>query len=196
MVERLGALEGDRASCAATVVLEASRALQDELLCTPEPWGWEAGRALVTDTLARLRVAHDWRGPVARWFAALDELVERGEAGSLGAHARELVLEELGLWLGGEGAGESDWDGTPLTEGRRLPDRTRAAAALADDLMHGEVLLVHGYSRTVLLALEEAQRRGLAPEVVVTEGGPDLGGRRLARRLVEVGARVRMVCAF
>lgn len=191
--ERLGVLEEDRASCAATVVLEASRALQDELLGASEPWSWDAGRALVDETLAPLRAAHGWRGPAARWFAALDQLVERGETGHLDASARELLLEELGLWLGGEGAGESDWDGEPLAEGRRLPDRARVATTLADDLMRGEVLLVHGYSRTVLVALEEAQRRGLAPEVVVTEGGPDLGGRRMARRLVEVGARVRMV---
>lgn len=193
MAERLAALEEDRASCAASVVQEASRVLQGELLRTPEPWGWDDARTLVASGLAPLRAAHDWRGPVARWFAALDELVACGEAGRHGAPPRELLAEELGLWLGGAGAGESDWDGEPLTEGRRLPDRGRVAAHLADDLEHGEVLLVHGFSRTVLDSLEEAQARGLAPEVVVTEGGSDLGGRRMARRLVTVGVRVRMV---
>ena len=101
--------------------------------------------------------------------------------------------EERGLWLGGEGAGESDWDGSPLSEGRRLPDRGRVAAHLVGELERQEVLLVHGFSQTVLGALEAAQARGLAPEVVLTEGGPDLGGRRMARRLATVGVDVRMV---
>ncbi len=192
LAEKLSVLEGDRASCAADLIQEASRALRAELQGTPEPWDWASARALI-EGLSCFRDAHGWRGPVARWFAAIDELVFRGEAGSYQAPPRELLAEEFGLWLGGEGAGEGDWNGEPLAEGRRLPDRNRVAAHLVQDLDRGEVLLVHGFSRTVLTALEEAQACGLSPEVVLTEGGPDLGGRRMARRLASVGARVRMV---
>jgi Initiation factor 2 subunit family len=193
LAERLAPLEEDRASTAGQVVLEASAALREELHTSAEPWGWDAGRTLLSATLAPMRAAHAWRGPVARWFWALDELVARGEAGRLAAPPRELLAEELGLWLGGMGAGEDDWDGEPLSEGRRLPDRARVAEGLLLGLEQGEVVLVHGWSETVLLMLEEAQARGLCPEVVLTEGGPDLGGRRMARRLVNAGAKVRMV---
>ena len=192
LAERLSALGEDRASCAADLVQEASRALQGELQRMPEPWGWDSARELVAG-LFQLREAHGWRGPVARWFGAMDELVARGEAAEYQAPPRELLAEEFGLWLGGEGAGESDWSGEPLAEGRRLPDRARVAGHLVRDLERGEVLLVHGFSRTVLAALEEAQACGLSPEVILTEGGPDLGGRRMARRLVAAGVRVRMV---
>ncbi|MDA1266279.1 MAG: hypothetical protein O2816_14450 [Planctomycetota bacterium] len=193
LAERLMALEEDRASSGEMLVREASTLIQGELFATAEPWSWAAARALVTGELAALRAAHGWRGTVANWLLSLDELVGRGAEGRYTAPPRELVLEELGLWLGGEGATEGDWDGEPLTDGRRLPLREQAGAHFAGELEHGETVLVHGFSETVALALEEAQGRGLAPTIVVTEGGPDLGGRRLARRLVAAGARVRMV---
>lgn len=190
---RLGSWEADRASDAEGLVTEMCEGLTEEFVQTRELESWADARAFVTSTLAPLRAAHGWRAPVARWFRSLDELVTRGEVGRYEAPARELLIEELGLWLGGHGAGESDWSGAPLEEGRRMPDRVRVAGHATQDLERGEVILVHGYTRTVLRALEEAQQRGLSPEVVVTEGGPDLGGRRMARALVAAGVKVRMV---
>jgi translation initiation factor 2B subunit (eIF-2B alpha/beta/delta family) len=116
------------------------------------------------------------------------------------AHApeREALLEECALWCDDRSGEETDsaWDGTPLGIGVRLPDRARVAApflAGPGALERGEVFVVHGWSETVARALEAAQRAGLAPEAIVSEGGADLGGRRLARRLVAAGVAVRFI---
>ncbi len=195
LLERLQPLLRDRASSAETVVREASRELVEGLARGDEPRDWEGAQELVHSGLTPLDEAHGWRGPVAGWLAALRELMARGRAGHYGfaGSPREALAEELGLWLGGEGAGEEAWSGEPLAAGRRLPDRRACAATLIGELVRGEVILVQGWSDTVALAIEEAQGRGLAPEVVLSEGSPDLSGRRMARRLIDAGVRVRMV---
>jgi len=140
--------------------------------------------------------AHGWRGPVAGLCAALAAAAAAARAAL--APEREALLEECALWCDDRAAEETDatWDGTPLGTGVRLPDRARVAAPFLsgpDALERGEVVLVHGWSETVARALEAAQRAGLAPEAIVSEGGPDLGGRRLARRLVAAGIAVRFI---
>lgn len=188
--ERLAALAGDRAATSEAIVAEASEALL----------GWvEAGRGRTPDRapLARglelVRIAHGWRAPVAHWLEALEGAIELAERRAL--PVGEVLAEELGLWLGGldsapEGA---PWDGRPLGSGRRMPVRADCARALFPGLERRERILVHGFSRTVALALLEVHARGLDPEVVLSEGGADLGGRRMALELAPRGVRVTLV---
>lgn len=199
--ERLAPLAEDRASTAADLVREGCEVLLDWLAADDAHLsdaaagdaGWGEARALLENHLAGFAESQGWRGPAAGWLATLDALVARGAGEEYAAPAREILAEELGLWLGGEGAGEGPWDGEPLAAGRRLPDRAACGRALLDELQRGEVIVVHGWSETVALALEQVQRRGLAPEVVLGEGSPDLAGRRMAERLADSGVRRRLV---
>jgi hypothetical protein len=146
--------------------------------------------------LADVWDAHGWRGPVAGLRAALAAAATAARAAL--APEREALLEECALWCDDRTTEETDttWDGKPLGAGVRLPDRARIAAPFLSGpamLERGEVIVVHGWSETVARTLEAAQRAGLAPEAIVSEGGPDLGGRRLARRLVAAGIAVRFI---
>ena len=203
----------NRAASGAELVRETAGALLDWLALLPEQHGlaggaeqvrsdradeWEALANALDFGLGDLREAQGWRGTVANWLYTIDQLIEGGRCGEYLAHdtrmsVQEFLAEEMGLWLGGAGAGEARWNGTPLSAGRRLPDRAQCAQQLLGELDRGEVICVHGYSDTVALALEAAGQGGLAPEVIVSEGGPDLGGRRLARRLNKAGLHVRFV---
>ncbi|MEO2162166.1 MAG: hypothetical protein ABGY29_06520 [bacterium] len=203
----------DRAAAGAELVREAAGVLLDWLAVLPDRNGaardakqtrteqtdeWEAlGEALELG-MGDLREEQGWRGTVASWLYTIDQLMEGGRCGQYLAQdgttsVQEFLAEEMGLWLGGAGAGEAPWNGAPLAAGRRLPDRGQCAQQLLVELDRGEVICVHGYSDTVALALEAAGQGGLAPEVIVSEGGPDLGGRRLARRLNKAGLHVRYV---
>ncbi|QDV10074.1 translation initiation factor IF-2B subunit delta [Planctomycetes bacterium Poly30] len=144
------------------------------------------GHTLLHHELALLREAHGWRGPVARFLGALERVC--GKVADDGSPAlREALSAECALW---------QEVGSDL-----LPDRARCGAELlvtgafhpAAGLESGEVILVHGWSETVARAVELAQAKGLVPEIIVSEGGPDLGGRRLARRLVASGLVVRFI---
>jgi hypothetical protein len=144
------------------------------------------GKALLDHELVLLREAHGWRAPVARFLAALEGVC--GRIADNGApELREALSAECARWQ--EFSSEL------------LPDRSRCAAALLDQgslnpaagLESGEVILIHGWSETVARGVELAQARGLVPEIIVSEGGPDLGGRRLARRLVASGLAVRFI---
>ena len=73
-----------------------------------------------------------------------------------------------------------------------MPDRTACARALYHDFQKGEVVCVHGYSSTVVAVLSLLAQRGLDPRVVLSEGAPDLGGRRMAKELLPFGVRVRL----
>ena len=144
------------------------------------------GTALLDHELRLLRDAHAWRGPVARFFSALEAVAATiGDDGS--PALREALSIECARWQ--EGAPEL------------LPDRSRCASALLDGdsilpcagLESGELILIHGWSETVARGVELALAKGITPEIIVSEGGPDLGGRRLARRLVASGLTVRFV---
>lgn len=158
---------------------------RDDAACT-----WHAA---LESELAAVFASHAWRGPVAGLRAALAG-VARGAFGD----ERAALLEECALWCEDrtDEEGDTPWDGAPLAPGVRLPDRGRVATPFLtgpEGLERGEVVVVHGWSETVARALEAAHRAGLAPEAIVTEGGPDLGGRRLARRLSAAGLPVRFV---
>jgi hypothetical protein len=203
----------DRAASGAELVRETAGVLLDWLAVLPDRNGaagdakqtrteqtdeWEALSEALESGMGDLREAQGWRGTVASWLYTIDQLMEGGRCGEYIAQdsstsVQEFLAEELGLWLGGAGAGEARWNGAPLAVGRRIPDRALCAQQLLGELDRGEVICVHGYSDTVALALEAAGQAGLAPEVVVSEGGPDLGGRRLARRMNKAGLRVRYV---
>lgn len=217
LAEQLSALAEDRAVGADVVARRVARLAHGWLAEGPperrpeaRPEGLEAAREAAPDgppavhaALARelqdTWAAHGWRGPVAGLRAALASAATVARA-----NAREALLEECSLWCEDRTAEETEvtWDGTPLGPGVRLPDRGRVAApflagagpnAHPDALERGEVIVVHGWSETVARTLEAAHRAGLAPEAIVSEGGPDLGGRRLARRLVAAGIPVRFI---
>lgn len=194
LADRVRELAGDRASSAADLVREAAEHLAEWVRSRPEEWTWELARSELDEGLCELRAAHGWRGPVALFFDALAKTLALSSRRPLETTAGEVLGEELGLWLGGVSGDPQDvrWDGRPLAPGRRLLPREDCVRALLPELERGETVLVHGFSETVTLAISAAQKRGLAPRVLLSEGGPDLGGRRMARRLVREGVRVTL----
>jgi translation initiation factor eIF-2B subunit delta len=64
--------------------------------------------------------------------------------------------------------------------------KERAAAAAAETLSDGDVVLTHDYSSTVIRALETVAAEGATVTVYVTEARPRYIGRRTARELATV----------
>lgn len=132
--------------------------------------------------------SHGWRATVARFMAALRESAARAERTPSAPWAtREAIAAECAHWRG---------DGAPDEVAARFGSKERCAAPLVGDALGvatGETILVHGWSETVARGLELARARGLAPSAIVSEGGADLGGRRLARRLVAGGIPVTFI---
>jgi hypothetical protein len=202
LAERLQPLAQDRVLAASAVALACSRAiLESELARAALPAA--ARLCALEGALAPVIDAHGWRGSVATWIDAL-----RRAARAPVSDAWAALAEELGLWLSGIAGDESgrvladergDWSGEALAPGARVADRRRLAEHAARELARGEEILVHGYSETVALAVEAAQRAGRAPSVLLTEGAADGGGRRMALALAASGARLRLcedVAAF
>ena len=192
---RLESLAVNRESSARELVGVASEAVEAWARARPKGWSGERARSDLAQGLGDLRREQGWRGTIARWSAALEGALDIAQAE--GHVARELLAEELGLWRGGvDQASESPpefWDGEPLGPGRRLPCLSSGVRRIAPDLARGETLAVHGWSPAVAEAVETLHDLGMEPHVVVSEGGADLGGRRLARRLIAHGVPVRLV---
>ena len=194
LAERLGALVEDRAASAADVVRRAARTCHGWLV---EPSCADLGvSAALKQGLGVLLESQGWRAPVDRFRASLEHvgaLIADDGSPAL----REALAAECALWLEtAETLAGPGWEDAAERPRLRLPDRGGWARPLLEGaaaIEEGEVFLVHGWSETVARGLELVQARGLAPEVIVSEGGPDLGGRRLARRLVASGIRVRFV---
>lgn len=173
--DRLAALAEDRGRSAADLAQRIGRETADWLNGIDAP-NQGIVAALVRE-LTEVREAHGWRGTIGN---LLRELAAPADAASDDPEVREGLAAVAGRWA----------DGAPLG------DKARCAAPLLEGpfgVMEGETVLVHGWSETVVRAFELAQARGLSPEAIVSEGGPDLGGRRLARRLVASGVPVRFV---
>ena len=206
--ERLVPVVDDRASSAAQVVRESSVVVR----------GWLAGRSedevagpALEAALEDFAADQGWRGPCSLW---LDSLRRTLAFAARNRHpARDVLEAELGRWLvdwerdnGGELSERAEreareqgridacvWDGEPLSEGRRLPNRMDLARAAAAEFDPGDTVLVTAWSETVALSLETAWRAGRRPKVVLAEGAPDLDGRRMARRLTRSGVPATLV---
>lgn len=190
-MDRVQPLVENRGATADDLVEQLARIVYEWLIAPSSP---DAGvlPALMHE-LAPFFEAHAWRGTVARFGAAIAG-VGRLHADDGSAKLREELARECAFWF--DRAERQPWSGAPLEAGARVGDKSRCAAPLLDGYLgvaQGETILVHGWSETVVRGLELAHARGLRPEVIVSEGGPDLGGRRLARRLVASGMTVRFV---
>ena len=196
LVRRLADAADDRASSARALVEEASSRLLEWLATRPSTWTSEEARRELDAGLGAFLDAHRWRAVVRGWIESLEQVLARPRGR---APLRAWLAEELGLWLGGVDLAEDgeEWDGTALAPGRRLlaPDSVTPAALFGVE--RGEVIAVHGGSEPIFEALVAAARHGLAPRVVISEGGPELFGRALARRLAlalgERGLDLRLV---
>ncbi|MFT5152115.1 MAG: hypothetical protein ACI841_002106 [Planctomycetota bacterium] len=212
--ERLRDLAADRASSARSLILEAAPIVDAWLMSRAATWSAAAARLDLAQGLYDFQKAHGWRASVARWIGAMTGTIQLHEQGKdaaaqaserqiAGAPLRELLAEEVGLWLSGdviEGFASFDdsaseelglaWDGQPLSAGERLPEREGCVDKISNDILEGERIVVHGYSETVAFVLEAIHEHGMKPEVLLSEGGPDLGGRRMARRLSQRGLQV------
>ncbi|MCA9000308.1 MAG: hypothetical protein KDB61_00195 [Planctomycetes bacterium] len=197
LAARLQPLLEDRTSTAQEVILEASGILCSWLRELPESDGFQLGTLLGTE-LDPLLAVHGWRAPVQLWMRTLDRVVRHT---SLGRDSlRDGLIEELGLWMGGidvdfrqEGAEPPlVWNGGPLEPGRRLPDRASCSEALVEGVDVGEVICIPAFSETVALGVERLVGAGLAPKILLGEGGPNLGGRLMARRLEHLGLEMRL----
>ena len=188
----LSELVADRAMTSRELVREASRTLLVWLETRPSTWTSNEAALELSSGLGQLDEAHRWRATVAAYVDALLELAEDGRAGHP-VRLRDLVIEECGLWMGGANASDGPWNGVPLAPGARLPDPGRTAAAALEGMEPGEVILVHGYSQEIAAALVDAAARGLRPQVVASEGGPELHGRRLVSELAQAGVGTRFV---
>jgi hypothetical protein len=218
----LEGLAEDREATARALVLSASALVEAWARGRPMHWGAESAHLELSEALTDLDREHGWRGTYARWRAALDgalhlagessgparELLAeelglwRGgidELSGEGAETRRPPILDAGPSLAAAGAGRRAgapadfWTGEPLGRGARLPRLDAGARRIASELSRGETIGVHGWSPAAAEALETLSDLGLAPMVVVSEGGADLGGRRMARRLAERGLAVRMV---
>ena len=120
LAQMLQPLLEDRTSTAEGIVLEAS-----EILCTwlgelPEGDSPRLGALLGTE-LDPLLTVHGWRAPVQLWMRTIDQVV--GKASEFRSPLREILIEELGLWLGGVDLGDFNhdrkstgrWNGEALT---------------------------------------------------------------------------------
>jgi hypothetical protein len=201
--ERLNEVAADRSASARALVAETTEILLAWVLERPATWSWaEAGRELES-ALSLWHAEQGWRGPCAVW---IDSLRRAWHQGSEAPPAGDLpgptawFAEELGLWIWGRDGGlerepefAEPWQGEPLGRGRRVPSRDALATHAARELEHGELVLVSGgYSESLVLALQAAQRAGRRPAVWIAEGAPDLGGRRMARELSRAGLEVEL----
>lgn len=180
LAEAVAPLADDRGATADDLVRRVARATRDWLQGDASP---DAGiHARLQHELADVLDVHGWRAPVMNLRAALARIAAR-VLDDGGPALREALADECERW-------------TAEGEGAPLGDKTRCAAPLLEGLEAmgpGETVLLHGWSETVARAVEFVQARGLRPSVIVSEGGPDLGGRRLARRLVASGVATRFV---
>jgi hypothetical protein len=192
LADRLAALAADRASPARALAREAAAVLLAWVFEKPLEWTWGAAEAELGEGWRRWAADQGWRGPCARLLDVLGR-ARALEAAELGP--REVLIEELGLWSGDAEPGEARWSGDPLADGRRLVDeRVVAEHALAGrasaKLGVGERILVLAPSDLIEPALEAAWKEGLAPRVVIGEGGPHREGLCAARRLAAAGLEV------
>ncbi len=193
--QMLDPLLEDRTSTSEEVILEACEILRSWLAVLPDGDAAHLGTLLGTE-LDPLLATHGWRAPLQLWMATVDRVV--AQASDFQRPLREVLIEELGLWLGGADMdnlkGEHvRWNGEPLAAGRRLPKRATCCDALMADMEPHEVIAVPAFSETVALAIERLAHAGLDPELILGEGGPNLGGRMMARRLEHLGLKARLV---
>ena len=183
----------DRTSAPRDVVLEAAGVLHEWLTDRDEEFGSAVDARALEQGLADWIQAHGWRGACARFVDSIRRTWHWSHTQE-DLDPRTALLEELGLWTWTtpELLGAPFWDGTPLGAGPRLAFEDEVQRATRDRLGRGHVVCVHGYSERVATALETAQRAGLEPEALVSEGGADGSGRRLARRLAKAGVRVSL----
>jgi hypothetical protein len=198
LAERLAELAGERELDAREVVIATARETLE--WATEWPADWDAARIAreLEHGFAPWIRGHAWRGPCAQLVDTLRR-TWHAHAGRGREDLQAIVVEELGLWLwsvedGLAELGEHDvpWNGEPLARGRRLTQRRAVAEHAAAELRRGETVLATGFSDTVALALELAWRDGKRPTLVSGEGLPWLDGRRMARRLIAEGVRVRL----
>ena len=183
----------DRVQTSANVVREGCGLLLDWLATLPQTTPWEHLKLQVGQGLEAFDRAHGWRAVCRRWSTYLEHLLEAGVSGAFGPCGTVTLAEELGLWLDGAGISDRPWDGTFLSDGRRQSQFQRCYEGLAGDVGQGEAILVHGYSETVVTGIKALARAGRRPRAVVSEGGPHLGGRRIARELVDAGVPVTFI---
>lgn len=191
-VQALQELSRNRVLDAQSLVRAASAEVLAWLLERPENWMRERAWRELGRLLQPLSAAHGWRGAVALWLGTLERQCS-GAGDEPSAPIAQVLSTEVGLWLGGMDEirpGHPDWDGAPGTPGERLPSPERCAAGPLTELGQGEIVAVHGDSPAVASALLQACDRGLRPTAYVSEGGPELGGRRLAEELSDGGVRV------
>ena len=189
---KLEPLLDDRTSTAEEIILEASGILCDWLGTLPDGDALKLGSLLGTE-LDPLLTMHGWRAPVQLWMRTIDLVVDR--SARFQSSLREVLIEELGLWLGGVDVDESlaEWNGEPLASGRRLPLRASCAQALVSTVEPREIIAIPAFSETVALAVEHLAQAGLQPKLILGEGGPNLGGRLMARRLEHLGLEMRLI---
>lgn len=189
---KLAPLLEDRTSTAEEIILEASEILCDWLKELPDGDALQLGALLGTE-LDPLLAVHGWRAPIQLWMRTMDMVVDRSTRYQ--SPLREVLIEELGLWLGGVDVCDTapDWNGAALASGRRLPNRASCVQALVAGMEPGEIIAIPAFSETVALAVEHIAKAGLRPKLILGEGGPHLGGRLMARRLEHLGLEMRLI---
>ncbi len=199
LAQRLLELAHDRASSGGALVLDTSQTIHDWLLEQPDELGWNALGVELEQALREWIGEQAWRGTCALWLDSLRRAWHWGRAAQLESPPRNVLAEELGLWLwardedlAGHPELDAVWDGVPLSAGRRLPRRRVLAGHAARTLEQGETVLATAFSESVMLALEAAQRSGRKPTLLMAEALPNLDARRMARRLAQAGIPVHL----
>jgi len=194
LAARLSRRGVDRASFGRALVRDAAGELVGWVRSRPESWSFERAGVELEAGLAAWSDAHAWRGVCARFLDALREVHHDAKRRGAAPGPREALLEELGLWLASDVTrlGDLPWDGSALGEGARLVNERDVIPAALRGIERGSEVLVYGEGPLAATVLGEAQRSGLAPTVLIAEGGGDFAGRRLARELAGRGVKTRL----
>jgi translation initiation factor 2B subunit (eIF-2B alpha/beta/delta family) len=99
------------------------------------------------------------------------------------ARSRQLPAEDLRASIAQAAASYREWSGQA---------RARISAHAAALIPGGATVFTFTLSETVLTALREARKRGLAFKVILTESRPNNDGLSTARSLTEIGVEVEL----
>jgi len=190
--DRLSESARDRAANATAVVREAALELHAWVSAQRSDWSFEEAGAELEEGWKEWVREQAWRGPCAIFVDAIRRAFEHARMRGAEGGPQELLREELQAWLNPWVGYTGRWDGAPLARAPRLAKCEEVAPHALRTLSERDWILVHGYSETVLQALFAAQRGGRFPQVLLSEGGPDHSGKRMARELATQCVHVRL----
>ncbi len=194
LAEHLAECLADTGTPAAELARQTAGKAQEWIFARQPAWSSREAAPTLEAALSALESKHGWRAAMATWIdqvrASFHFACESSERGYL----RSYLAEEMGAW-----ADASDEE-RPLQKergARFIGPRTIPARAIAPHVVRamgeGETVLVLGWTPELVECCRFAQRAGLAPELLIPVGYPDLIGRGMARDAARFGLSARLI---